>query len=550
MKKIVIQPGGYHPFHAGHYALYKSAQNKFPDAEIFLAATNDTKTRPFPFEIKKKLAQLAGVSPNNFIQVKSPFRPQEITSEYDPESDILIFVRSEKDRNEEPKPGGTKKDGSPSYFQPYDETNLQPFGKHAYMEYLPTVEFGPGIKSATEIRNSWSGLNERQKLAMVMSLYPNTQKNKKLADVAVKMLDAGIIGDQLNEEGVTEGKYGGEPYTFNQPRRQLNVPELIKRGAIFVTYPHGEQGWETDDQEDWSYSLISLYNVMQGGWTKEAKKYIKPASYKKAEQQINSSAPNLGKNQLVYDGKYNQILWSIEKLNIPDSVAFLDNQDMVEGGAETSWSDDTDTITLQDMLELTKHIKQINLPINDKLKSKLVHWDGNPEEIERINQVTVSKQFPILVMLNEKGQIDWILDGNHRLHKAIQSQAETIPAKLIRPSDLNDKAKKIFYIRKQGVDEATLINDPEEGHVIVPDGGMGSYDITALQSKIERAFSNILTLSKEQNYENLYYILYKSGVLENALKAVVEYKKFMEKQGKRPIAKKQEIDISDYLNEK
>ena len=74
---------------------------------------------------------------------------------------------------------------------------------------------------------------------------------------------------------------------------------------------------------------------------------------------------------------------------------------------------------------------------------------------------------------------------------------------------------------------------------------MGSYDITALQSKIERAFSNILTLSKEQNYENLYYILYKSGVLENALKAVVEYKKFMEKQGKRPIAKKQEIDLSE-----
>jgi hypothetical protein len=105
------------------------------------------------------------------------------------------------------------------------------------------------------------------------------------------------------------------------------------------------------------------------------------------------------------------------------------------------------------MLELTKHIKQINLPINDKLKSKLIHWDGNPEEIERINQVTVSKQFPILVMLDEKGQIDWILDGNHRLHKAIQSQAETIPAKLIRPSDLNDKAKKIFYIRKQGVEE-------------------------------------------------------------------------------------------------
>jgi len=128
-------------------------------------------------------------------------------------------------------------------------------------------------------------------------------------------------------------------------------------------------------------------------------------------------------------------------------------KDVAEGGAETSWSNDTDTITLQDILELTKHIKQINLPINDNLKSKLLHWEGNPEEIERVNQVTVSNQFPILIMVDEQGQIAWILDGNHRLHKAIQSQLKTIPAKLIRPNNLNDKAKKIFNIKEQGVAE-------------------------------------------------------------------------------------------------
>jgi len=129
----------------------------------------------------------------------------------------------------------------------------------------------------------------------------------------------------------------------------------------------------------------------------------------------------------------------------------IGQQGVAEGGAETSWSNDTDAITLQDILELTKHIKQINLPINDNLKSKLLHWEGNPEEIERVNQVTVSNQFPILIMVDEQGQIAWILDGNHRLHKAIQSQAKTIPAKLIRPNNLNDKAKKIFNIKEQGV---------------------------------------------------------------------------------------------------
>jgi hypothetical protein len=131
--------------------------------------------------------------------------------------------------------------------------------------------------------------------------------------------------------------------------------------------------------------------------------------------------------------------------------------DEVSGGAYTSWSDGDEEVTLQDILELTKHIKQIDLPIDDKLKSKLIHWDGNPKEIERINQVTVSNQFPILVMLDGKGQIDWILDGNHRLHKAIKSHAKTIPAKLIKPSDLDDKARRVFHINesKQKVVEGT-----------------------------------------------------------------------------------------------
>ncbi len=198
-------PGGFHPFHAGHAALYQSAVKAFPNAEVYVAATNDTKTRPFPFAIKEKLAKLAGVADGHFIQVKSPFKSEEITSHYNPNEDVLIFVRSEKDKTEQPKPGGTKKDGSPAYFQPWTGKNLQPFSKHAYIAYLPTVEFGPGIKSATEIRNAWPNLDDRRKTAMVMSLYPVTQKNPKLAANVVKMLDMGMGGQEgVAEQAVTE----------------------------------------------------------------------------------------------------------------------------------------------------------------------------------------------------------------------------------------------------------------------------------------------------------------------------------------------------------
>ena len=79
MSMIVILPGGFHPYHAGHFALYQSAKKAFPNAEVYVAATDDTSERPFPFELKEKLAKLAGVDAGHFIRVKSPFQAKEIT---------------------------------------------------------------------------------------------------------------------------------------------------------------------------------------------------------------------------------------------------------------------------------------------------------------------------------------------------------------------------------------------------------------------------------------------------------------------------------------
>ena len=251
MRNIVIMPGGFHPFHAGHAALYKSAVKAFNDADVYVAATNDTKTRPFPFAIKEKLAKLAGVADKHFIQVKSPFQPREITDQYNPEEDVLIFVRSEKDRNESPKPGGTKKDGTPAYFQPWTGKNVQPFGKQAYIAYLPTVEFGPGITSATEIRNAWPTLNDKRKTAMVMSLYPATQKNPKLAANVVKMLDIGMGNElaevSLNEFAPPNSNGGGEDDRSRRIRKLLEI-------AIQVA----------EEQNVGSLSMILAMNTIAG----------------------------------------------------------------------------------------------------------------------------------------------------------------------------------------------------------------------------------------------------------------------------------------------
>jgi hypothetical protein len=232
MNKVIIMPGGFHPFHAGHMALYNSAVKNFPDAEVYVAATDDTSQRPFPFAIKEKLAKLAGVPTDRFVKVKSPFRAEEITSKFDPKTTQLIFVRSNKDRDQPPKAGTVKKDGTPSYLQPYTKDAKFPFEKHAYMAYLPTVEFAAGMTSATEIRRIWPVLETKKKIALVMSLYPRTQGNLKLAENVVALLDAAIM------PSLTEAKKSAaDSNSKDRARRDRDLELKQTRSFIRSHYP-------------------------------------------------------------------------------------------------------------------------------------------------------------------------------------------------------------------------------------------------------------------------------------------------------------------------
>jgi len=205
--------GGFHPFHAGHASLYQQAKETFPDATVLVCATNVQSDRPFPFALKKKLAQLSGVPSKDFIEVSRQFTTQDpaLAKQIgDPNDAIVIYVRSEKDRNDPPTPWKLGPDGKPpvgkkgkplsDYLLEYpgEGQPLDPVSKHAYMAYLKTVEFGPGITSATQIRNAWPTLNDKRKTALVMSLYPTTQQNPKLAQTVVGMFDQ-VMGGQVSE---------------------------------------------------------------------------------------------------------------------------------------------------------------------------------------------------------------------------------------------------------------------------------------------------------------------------------------------------------------
>jgi len=115
---------------------------------------------------------------------------------------------------------------------------------------------------------------------------------------------------------------------------------------------------------------------------------------------------------------------------------------ITEGLEDTSWTNsDNETVTLVQMLELTKDIKTQQID-TESLKSIVLNWDGNPKENDKIEKSDI--QYPVLILVNDDNSFKYILDGNHRIQKSIKNNLPTVIVKLIQFSKLPDYIQKIL----------------------------------------------------------------------------------------------------------
>ena len=125
-----------------------------------------------------------------------------------------------------------------------------------------------------------------------------------------------------------------------------------------------------------------------------------------------------------------------------------EEEPITEGLHDTSWeNDEGDKITLVDLLDATENIPVKNISV-EKLKPKLLSWNGNKKEIAKIEKANL--KYPILIFVDDKNRFVSLIDGHHRAQKAVKHKLKSIKAKLIPINSLPKNIKKVFsHLGKQ-----------------------------------------------------------------------------------------------------
>jgi len=161
-KVVVVYSGRFQPFHKGHYATYENLVRKFGKDSVYIGTSNVTDSKKSPFNFKEKKAimmQMFGIPSSKIVNVKNPYRPEEILNKYDSDTTGLIVVVGEKDQNRL----------SGKYFTPYKGKVEQGYLDKGYVYASPATA---NPISGTDVRYWLSAGSEEERKKNFTKAYP------------------------------------------------------------------------------------------------------------------------------------------------------------------------------------------------------------------------------------------------------------------------------------------------------------------------------------------------------------------------------------------
>ena len=114
--------------------------------------------------------------------------------------------------------------------------------------------------------------------------------------------------------------------------------------------------------------------------------------------------------------------------------------------AETAWQDTTEDgktikVTISDMFKFSKDVPVTELNVADLESIALHKTKTDKETLTNIQKANL--EYPILVLNKSNGKRS-ILDGHHRLQKAIANKIPKIKAKVLNLSDMPEDWQRLF----------------------------------------------------------------------------------------------------------
>ena len=135
-------------------------------------------------------------------------------------------------------------------------------------------------------------------------------------------------------------------------------------------------------------------------------------------------------------------------MNLQENISRIKKvMGLKEGLHDTYWqNEEGNKITLMDLIIATDHIPVRQISV-ERLKHMLLTWDHDNSEVQKIDMADL--QYPILIVVNDEGNILSIIDGHHRAQKALRRGLDTIKCKLIPINSLPDNIRRVFKHIKQ-----------------------------------------------------------------------------------------------------
>ena len=214
-KTVVVYSGRFQPFHSGHYISYLKLARKFGKENVYIGTSNDTSGPKSPFNFNEKvkiMTTMFGVPSDKIVQVRNPYAPKEILSQFDGKTTQYIAAVGEKDAD---RLAG-------KYFKPYNGKAGYGYEEIGYVYPVP-AESNP--ISGTDVRN-WLGKgDDEEKKKGFLKAYPKFDKE------IFKMI-TGKLNESVNTN--PSDKLRPEPTpTRHQIEHPSNEPDWFKKDELY-----------------------------------------------------------------------------------------------------------------------------------------------------------------------------------------------------------------------------------------------------------------------------------------------------------------------------